>query len=204
MCVVSPRCPSFASPVFKTVSSIKKVAAADHKRTCVSWIRGVLPVFCLLSSVFWIVLSSGSRRCWQTLAVKLGHNVLFAGCDQTVMKLGIRCWRGQDEVVVVLAGVLQSHQQFCSRLVMWSFKLAAINQSFWSRVREAVFAASDPVSSVSIPGPMGSFHSPSYHDAVSTASGWTTASAVVFWICLVSATQFPEVQPRYLRLLRSR
>ena len=120
------------------------------------------------------------------------------------MKLGIRCWRGQDEAVVVLAGVLQSHQQFCSRLVMWSFKLAAINQSFWSRVREAVFTASDPVSSVSIPGPMGSFHSPSYHDAVSTASGWTTAFAVVFWICLVSATQFPEVQPRYWRLLRGR
>ena len=43
-----------------------------------------------------------------------------------------------------------------------------------------------------IPEPMGSFHSPSHRDAVITASGWTTVFAVVFWICLVSVTQFPE------------
>ena len=51
---------------------------------------------------------------------------------------------------------------------------------------------------------MGSFHSPSHRDEVFTASGWTIVFAVVFWICLVSVTQFPEVQPRYWRLLRSR
>ena len=135
----------------------------------------------------------------------------------------------------MLADVLQSHQQFCSQLLMtaagnmprskavhlrilrcchsvqspdrcrcgFSSLPRSIN-SFWNRVREAVFTASEPVSSACIPEPMGSFHSPSHRDAVFTASGWTTVFAVVFWICLVSVTQFPEVQPSYWRLLRSR
>ena len=135
----------------------------------------------------------------------------------------------------MLADVLQSHQQFCSRLLMtaagnmprsramqlrilrcchpvqspdrcrcgFSSLPRSINPSGTVFVKQ-YSTASEPVSSVCIPEPMGSFHSPSHRDAVFTASGWTTVFAVVFWICLVSVTQFPEVVPRYWRLLRSR
>ena len=99
------------------------------------------------------------------LLVQLYFPEVLVTASQSLRKrcCGCRAW---GRVAVTSAILVLDCSPFPPKLSScsissWLFsKLAAFNSSFWNRVREAVFTASEPVSSVCIPEPMGSFHSP--------------------------------------------